>query len=329
MTKVGLQPHTYTWNSNWAKLPDGISTGYTHGVVIDAEGLVHVFNQSPHALLSFDPQGNFIRTWPKSDRFLGAHGMTLVTEGGNAGGTRTAGEAEGAQGSAGEQFLWLTDQKSCEVVKTTLDGETVLSIGRPQHPSYDGPNAKYAPTWAAASPVDGTVFVADGYGSGFVSRYDRDGHYIDSFDGSDGAGRFKCPHGIWIGTRPSATGTNDPVLYVTDRGNARVQVFDLQGRFIKVFDQRCPCCFDQFNGGLLVPDLHAAVAIYDEQDQIIVTLGENRQIVDEHGWPNVPHAMQVAGKFNSPHGGAFDAEGNIYIVEWIEDGRVTKLTRAG
>ncbi|MFA9480347.1 hypothetical protein ACERK3_18915 [Phycisphaerales bacterium AB-hyl4] len=310
---LSLADRTYSWNSQWAKVPDGVNLGYTHGVAVDREGLVHVFNQSAHALLTFDADGNFVRMWDAfpSDRFLGAHGLTLVQ-------------------SDGEEFLWLTDQTSGEVVKTTLTGETVLSIDKPEHQAYaEGGN--YSPTWASESPTNGDVYVADGYGSWLVHHYDKSGQYLDTLDGSSGAGAFKCPHAVWIGTRTAATGTDDPVLYVTDRGNSRVQVFGLDGSFIKAFDQQHPCCFDQHaDGTLLVPDLHGFINLYDGRDELVAEhIGDNREIVGKHGWPNVPDEMRVAGRFNSPHGGCFDGEGNIYIVEWVADGRITKLTREG
>jgi hypothetical protein len=212
------------------------------------------------------------------------------------------------------------------VVKTTLDGRTVMSIDKPDHPVYrDGGN--YSPTWATEAD-DGTVFVADGYGSSLVSCYDGEGKYLATIDGSQGAGNFKCPHGLWLTRRPEATGVDDPVLYITDRGNSRVQVFKLDGAFVKSFDQQHPCSFGEYNGELLVPDLHAFINLYNEKDEPIAEhLGDQRGIVGQHGWPNVPMEMRVEGKFNSPHGGCFDHDGNIYIVEWVQEGRITKLTR--
>ena len=303
---------TFDWNSQWAKVPDHITLGYTHGVIVDKQGLVHVFNQSRYGVVTFDGNGHFISTWAEfpSDRFLGAHGMTYTVNG-------------------SDEYVWLTDQTSCEVVKTTLTGETVISLGKPEHEVYAKDDAKYSPTWAVESPMDGTVFVADGYGSSYISRYSQTGQYLDSFDGSNGAGKFACPHAVQIFTRPDATGLHKPLLYVTDRGNSRIQVFDLDLNFIKSFDQKHPCCFAEKSPGgeLLVPDLQAFIAIYDAGDKLVGTLGDQPDIVGNHGWPNVPHDMRHPGKFNSPHGGTYDHEGNIYIVEWIEDGRVTKLTR--
>ncbi len=308
---IGKDAHHYQWHSDWAKLPEDIKLGYTHGVCVDAEGYVHVFNQSPHAVVRFEPDGTFAGTWGEfpSDRFLGAHGLTRV---------------DGADG----QYLWLTDQNSGEVVKTTLTGETVMKLAMPDHPAYaDG--GKYSPTWAAEAP-DGRVFVGDGYGQSLISAYDADGHYQQSYDGTTGLGPFRCPHGLSIFTRTAATSRHEPVLYVTDRGNCRVIVFDLEMNYIQSFYQDHPCCFAEGpNDELLVPDLSAFINVYDHLDRpVACKLGDNHaQIVHHHGWPNVPHDMRQPGKFNSPHGGCFDADGNIYIVEWIEDGRITKLTK--
>ncbi len=311
MVEISKGDFTFEWDSGWAKLPDDVTLGYTHGVAVDRQGLVHVFNQSRHGVVRFEPDGTFAGTWDEfpSGRFVGAHGLTLVDEG-------------------DEQFFWLTDQESAEVVKTTLDGRTVLKLDRP---AEYGDEEKYVPTWAAQAP-DGRVFVADGYGSGWVSVFDARGKYLSRFGGDEptGGGRFACPHGLWIGTRQEATGLTEPVLYLTDRGNSRVQVYDLDANFIKSFYQDAPCCFGQGPDGLmLVPDLFAFVNIYDANDDpVAAKLGDNQHaIVSHHGWPNVPHEMRQPGKFNSPHGGCFDAAGNIYIVEWIEDGRITKLTR--
>jgi hypothetical protein len=82
---------------------------------------------------------------------------------------------------------------------------------------------------------------------------------------------------------------------------------------------------------MVIPDLHGFINIYDAKDLPIGSkLGDNQHaIVEHHGWPNVPHRLRQEGKFNSPHGCSYDAHGNIYIVEWVEDGRIVKLTREG
>jgi len=311
MTELQAGGRTYTWDSNWAKIPSEITLGYTHGVAVDSSGRITVFNQSQHAVVQFNPDGSFAGTWGEfpSDRFLGAHGLSLIARG-------------------GQELFWLTSSHSGEVALTTLDGETLLKVEKPDHPIYRG-GGNYSPTWATESPTDGTIYVADGYGSSLINRYDKEGKYLDSFDGTEGMGRFACPHGIAFLKRPQATGVDDYVLYVTDRGNSRVQIFDQQLKLLGSFYQDHPCCFDEGpNDELLVPDLLAFINVYDAKDRPIVSrLGENQGQVRRDNWPNVPHDLRIDGKFNSPHGGAMDKNGNIYIVEWVEDGRITKLTR--
>ena len=320
---VGRGEYTYKWESHWAQIPDfmtfkqhnGVPNGRTHGVAVTDDGQVVIFNQSEYGILYFNSDGSFAGTWDEfpSSRFDGAHGLTLHRE-------------------RGQVFLWLTDQVTKEVVKTTLTGETILSIARPTGSIYADRQSKYAPTWAAQA-VDGTIFVADGYGSSYVSRYDRDGVYIDSFNGDEAnpaASAFLCPHGIWIGKRPLATGSDEEVIYITDRGNHKVQVYDLRWNFIKSFHQPRPCCFDVGpNSELLVPDLWASVQLYDASDHAIVTIGSDLKRIAEPGWPNFPPESYRDGLFSSPHGGCFDVAGNIYIVEWRIGGRITRLTRQG
>ncbi|MBW7995671.1 MAG: hypothetical protein FVQ81_03670 [Candidatus Glassbacteria bacterium] len=60
---------------------------------------------------------------------------------------------------------------------------------------------------------------------------------------------------------------------------------------------------------------------------MVCYLGGNEEAKDRDGWPNLPAELIEAGKFNSPHDVAVDAGGNLYIVEWIIGGRITKLAK--
>lgn len=116
--RVGSGEFTYEWHENWATIlntESGRANGWTHGVVASKSGDVHVFNQAQPAVLRFRPDGRLKNAW--GDRFGRAHGMTLVED-------------------DDVEFLWLTDQNSAEVVKTTLDDRTVMSIQQAPHPIY-------------------------------------------------------------------------------------------------------------------------------------------------------------------------------------------------
>jgi DNA-binding beta-propeller fold protein YncE len=308
--QIGSGAHTYEWIENWAKIPDspsGRANGRTHGVAVNRAGEVIVFNQADPAVLFFGPRGNLMRSW--GDRFPGAHGLTLVEE-------------------DGHELLWLTDHDTKEVVKVTPDGRTLLNIRPPEHPVYK--TARYAPTWVAVNEErfggNGDIWVTDGYGSGWVHRYGKAGNYLASINGAEGeAGAFDCPHALWTDTR-----RGEPELYIADRGNHRIQVYDFEGRYKRVAAAdilTSPCTFRSSGKLLVLPELHARLAILDEDDKLVCYLGSNEEAVGRDGWPNLPAHQIEPGRFNSPHDLAVDPGGNIYVVEWIIGGRITKLAK--
>jgi DNA-binding beta-propeller fold protein YncE len=309
--KIGSGEFTYEWIENWVRIPDtesGRVSGKTHGIVALSGGDVLLFNQAQPAVLRFNADGRLKNAW--GDRFAGAHGMTLVQEG-------------------NDQVLWLTDQASTEVVKTTLDGKTLMSLTRAPHPIYAG-GGKYSPTWVAVNEErfggNGDIWVTDGYGSHFIHRFTKAGAYVSSVNGTEGkAGAFNCPHGITFIPKPAGA-----ELYIADRTNKRVQVYDGDGKFKRTFGQdflNSPCGFVHRNGIIYVPELFARVAILDENDKLITYLGDNSPAQKSAGWPNLPADQIRPGLFNSPHGMAADDAGNLYVAEWIIGGRVTKLAR--
>ena len=308
---VGPSKVRYTWAEHWVRIPQtpsGQVDGRTHGIAVGQQGQIVLFHQADPAVVIYSPEGEVSAAW--GDRFPGAHGLTLVNE-------------------EGEDFLWLADTKTGEVVKTTLDGRTVLKIQRPALSIYE--NGKYAPTWVAVHEErhggNGDIWVTDGYGTSYIHCYDKAGHYLDSINGSEGdAGAFKCPHSIFLDTRKAT-----PELYIADRGNRRVQVYDVEGNYLRVFGAdflTSPCAFAVSGERLIIPELRARVAVLDGQDRLLGYLGENEAVCDRQGWPNHPDALIHPGKFNSPHGVAADAQGNLYVTEWIIGGRITKLAPA-
>ncbi len=306
-TIVQAGPLRYLWREHWVRTPETPSSqenGRTHGAAVTADGIVHIFHQAGPAMLDFSAGGEFVGAWGQD--FPGAHGMDLVREG-------------------GLEYFWLTDQRNAAVVKTTPQGEIVQRIDRPEIEAYEA--GKYSPTWATSDPESGLIFVADGYGSSLVHRFDREGGYLGTLTGEEGAGRFRCPHGIFIDRRKAT-----PELLIADRGNHLVQVYDLQGNFLRAWgsdELTSPCCFATSGEYLFIPELFARLAVFDGQDKLVGYLGSNEDTVKIEGWPNHPAQLTEAGKFNSPHGIAAGPDGSIYVVEWIVGGRVIRLEPAG
>lgn len=316
---VGSGDHVYTMDHRWAKLPAGKRFGYTHGIVEDRQGRFYIANQSRDAMVVLDADGHYLSSWGQAYA-KGAHGLHLAAEG----------DAD---------VLYLANTNLAEVVKTTLEGDVVWKAGRPYHPAYTQ-DKPYSPTETALGP-NGMLYVADGYGQSWIHVYDaQDGRYLDSF-GGPGPWRhhLNSPHGISIDTR---SGT--PLVQVSDRNNVRIVNFSLEGQYLGEVitrkDVRFPCTTFHRGDLLYIPDLFARVSIFDRDYRKLADLGDyvdgqelsswddfGNKYPDLQGYPNLPPTRRLQNKFISPHALWVDRAGNIYVVEWIEDGRVTKLTR--
>ncbi len=312
---------TYEWIENWVRIPDNDlarASGRTHALAYSASrDRVFVFHHGTPAVLVCTRDGVIKSAW--GERFTMAHGMSLVEEN-------------------GEEFLWLVDEHSHEIIKTTLDGREVLALQKPDLPAYGSGGERggnYVPTWAAQNPLNGDVWVADGYGSWLVHRYDHSGRWIQTFDGVEGAGRFSEPHGIAVFVRNKMA-----EVFVTDRANHRIVVYDADGHFLRhSLSAHSPCCFDMREGVLLVPELFSGIKLLRAATlEPIAALGDHPDVGPREdggwwpprcpeGWPNLAGTESVRpGWFNSPHGACFGPDGEIYVGEWIIGGRLTKLT---
>ncbi len=309
---LGAGTHTYEATHDWGTLPASIQYGNTHGVCEDSQHRIYIHHtvnaasESSDTMVVFDHEGKFIKSWGKEFKG-GAHGLYIRKEGST-------------------EFLYLCDTKRALVVKTTLDGEEVFTLGYPKESepyakgNPDGSPLKYSPTNLAVSP-NGDIYVGDGYGSSYVNQYNSKGEYIRTFGGpGKEAGQLLCPHGIICDTR------REPNITIADRTNKRIQRFTLDGKHIDFINGvLAPCHFNIYkNGDVVMPDLFARVTLFDRDNQIITQLGDDshsdymqtRKETRDHFTP---------GKFVCPHGACFDHSGNIFVVEWVEVGRVTKL----
>ena len=304
---VGAGDYQYEVIHDWGELPAGHVYGNTHGVAVDAQGEVHIKHtvgagaKIDDAVVVFDADGKFVRSWGKEYKG-GAHGLHLSREG-------------------GEEFFYLCDTRRHEFAKTTLAGKELWRKWAPEQCNgYTMPD-EFVPTNIAVAP-GGNFYVADGYGKSFIHEYDRDAKYLRSFGGKGNApGQTDCPHGLMVDLR----GEN-PVLVVADRSNRRLQNFTLDGQRINFVTDamRAPCHFHTYGDVMVVPDLESRVTLLDKNNQLIAVLGQGpgyqglRDKTRDHFPP---------GQFVAPHSAYFDHAGNIFVVEWVEVGRVTKLRK--
>jgi hypothetical protein len=350
---LGSGEHTYEAIHDWGQLPSNIKYGNTHSVVEDSHGniyihhTVHATSQSPDAVVVFDPKGKFVRSFGAMFR-NGAHGMHLQKEG-------------------KDEYLYFCDEKHGIVTKRTLKGEEVWTMGYPQEsPVYEKgpgkPGLNYRPTNIAIEPATGDFWVVDGYGSYHAFHYDKNAKLKNTFGGrpapppqaaaavggvqqapapgapAEGGGRrgrgpqapapidqMNNPHGVWLDTRDAAK----PTLLIADRGNRRIVRYTLDDKPVDVVEGTlAPCHFHTYKDIMVVPDLQCRVTLLDKDDKVIEHLGDGAYAGKQNQLRvSQDRSVFEPGKFITPHGAWFDHAGNIFVTEWVEIGRVTKLRK--
>jgi hypothetical protein len=325
---IGTGEHRYEVIHNWPQLPTQYTWQTTHNVAVDRDQNLYVIHEGREnlpdhpAIFVFDAKGKFIRAF--GSQFQGGgHGLEVVTEG-------------------REQFLYVTGyQQLKNFAKLTLKGEVVWLKHAPMESKLypEGEDTKPVKRWGrdAFLPTnyaflpDGGFFLADGYGSYRIHRYDKTGKWLSMFgDVGKGDGQFNTSHGLALDNRPG----REPSVVVCDRANKRLQWFTLEGKHLKTLDGFIlPANIDVRGDVLLVPDLSARITLLDKDNNVITHLGEDpewraavtkegnklRKSETGEGW--------VSGKFLHPHDACFDAAGNIFVAEWVQTGRVTKLRK--
>ena len=178
--------------------------GAPSSVAIDRSGHMLVFNRGEHPLMEFDAQGKFVRAFGEG-MYVRPHGMRIDPEGN----------------------IWTTDVNGHTVTKMNAKGEVLMTLGtRGQIGSWnETTHLMQEPADIAFGP-QGDVFIVEGHGrgEGRVLRVDKTGKLVTSWGGTGKApGQFDQPHSILV--------RNGQVL-VADRENRRVQIFDLNGKYI-------------------------------------------------------------------------------------------------
>ena len=284
---------------DWGHVPEHDHIGSTHGgIVIDQSGKVYVSTDGPNGIIVYKPDGSFIKTFGENSRRY--HGLNIYQE-------------------DGQEYIYAAGMN--HVAKLDLDGNIILKIeGAKQDPANSWTKA----TAVAVAP-NGDIFIADGYGSSVIFKYDKTGTFIKQF-GLRGRkeGQFITSHGLTIDARDPS----NPLLMVCDRENLRLQHFDLNGIFVDVAINglRRPCAAHIWQDYVLVAELAGRAVILDKDNQIISVLGDNPDTTQRAKF-GVPPEQWQDGVFTAPHGCSFDHEGNVYIQDWNKWGRITKLVR--
>ncbi len=289
-TVLGTGAYRYEVVDRWAKLPPGREFNADVAAVgVDGQDRVYAFNRGQHPMVVFDREGNFLRSWGERV-FHRAHGVHM----------------------APDDTLWLTDDGDHTIRHCTLDGKILLTVGIPGAPKpYMSGEPFHRCTHTALSPR-GDLYVSDGYGNARVHKFAPDGRLLHSWGepGTD-PGQFNIPHNICCDA--------DGWVYVADRENHRVQVFDGNGRFeTQWHDMHRPSGLHLERGGegrFYVGELGRPLA----GNYALPNIGPRARTHTQRGDPPARLGHRLAGlepgQFVSPHGLAVDSRGDIYVGE--------------
>jgi len=207
-----------------------------------------------------------------------------------------------------DDSIYLTDDGGHFVRKSSLDGKVLLELGVPGKPAaYLSGEPFNRCTHTALSPK-GEIYVSDGYGNAKVHKYAPDGKLLLSWGepGSD-PGEFNLVHNICTDA--------DGWVYVADRENHRVQVFDGNGKYETQWNNlhrpcglymdyiRHPVCYiGELSVNRLNANLGPRVSIVDNQGKLLSRIGD-------------PFAGRALTSFIGPHGLTVDSHGDLYVAE--------------
>ena len=291
----------------WGALPAGTTFGGTHGAIAeDKLGNIYVSTQSNTGVLVYNSDGRLLRKIATA--YPEIHSMVFATEG-------------------GEEYIYATVQKGNPqenwlFLKMRTDGSIVLKITAPPEAGFNSPN-EWRITAALPTP-DGSIFIANGYGDSRIFRFDKNGNYKASYsEKGSGEGQLNCSHGLSLDMR-----YDQPLLLVCDRENRRLSHFDLDGRYVRTITQhlRRPCGISFHGDYAVVSELEGRATILDRDNVPVAFLGDNPQKAQWANYDVDPNAIQAA-MFSAAHGCYTDSAANIFISDWNQTGRITKLSR--
>ena len=222
-TQPGVAQLAFRVVPDFLKLPDDVYTAEVVGVALNSKGNVLVVHRGTRSLLEFDKDGKFLRSFGDGlPIFEGPHNARYDAQ----------------------DNLWYVDAGNNVIVKFDADKRLRMVLGRrPEAWTWKThvieravPSREnfYQPTDIVTGP-DGSLYVADGYGNSRIAKYTKDGVFLTAW-GTRGAqpGEFNTPHNLVMDAQNN--------LYVADRQNGRVQVFDTEGKFLREFrhvQQQC------------------------------------------------------------------------------------------
>jgi DNA-binding beta-propeller fold protein YncE len=279
----------YTHDPSWPQKPADFKWAEMSGVAVDAQDRVYIFNRSTPPVQVYEANGKFVRGWGQ-DTIKSAHHLKIDHEGN----------------------IWIADIGNHVVQKYTPEGKLLLTLGTSGELGRDQKHLNM-PTDMAITP-SGDVFISDGYGNARVVHFDKGGKFVKEW-GELGSkpGQFSIPHAIAVDSKGR--------VYVADRNNVRVQVFEPSGKLVDVWSNiivpwgfhmtkndelwvcgSSPMQWRDSDGALGCPP----------KDQVFMKFNTAGKLLQLWTVPKGQDGLEKPGEVNWVHALAEDSKGNLY-----------------
>ena len=300
----------YAWDEDWGRgLADGADTQWgmrkVSDIGVDADDNVYLLTRSNRPVIIADKDGRYLRHLDEENLFGRPHGITIS-------------EAND---------VYIVDYTWHVVYRFDKTGKLTLTLGTkcvpsdtgcmeiqdnsplPNRPHVDYRTVKHSagpfncPTALAIAP-NGDLYVTDGYGNARVHHFSADGKFLSGWgEPGIGPGQFYLPHGITI--------TEKGVVYVCDRENNRIQLFDLDGNYLRELDNLIrPSVIRKGPDGLLYVCECKRCEKFDATPSRLSIMTEDGELLArfDNGIGRHPEKP-----YHAAHGLAVDSQGNVYI----------------
>jgi hypothetical protein len=259
------------------------------------KGTVGVDAKWEHCLTVVDASGNIIEQWTQWDKIFKRPHFVAISP------------------YDPEKHVWVVDDHMHAIYKFTHDGKTLVqTLGTPTVKGADGTHFN-RPTFLNWLP-DSTLFVSDGYNGTRVAKFDKDGKFLLDWGMKGTPPNEKRPY-YMNNVHGMALDAQTRHVFVNDRANHRIQVFDENGKFIYDFSMGqepsdIHLIYIGADRGLWAFDRGTSKMLkYDLEGHFLYSFGT---------WGDFP------GGFWGVHGFSVDQEGNFYVAE-VDNGRVQKF----